>query len=65
MGECDELDPVIQQLAQCLQVDLPGLVTFDHVNLRPGALGDLQKRDVVAGIFVGRGHDTIAGGEAQ
>ena len=52
-------------LAQCLQVHLPGLVAFHHADLGAGTLRHLQKCDVVAGVFVGRGHDTIARRETQ
>ena len=65
VGERDQLDPIVEQPPQGLQVHLSGLVALHYANLGPGTLRHLQKRDVVACVFVGRGHDAIAGGKAQ
>src|ERR1700736_5279006 len=65
MGEGNQLDAIVEQVPQSLQVDLSGCVALHHANFSPGSLRHLQERDVVAGVFVGRSHDAVAGSEAQ
>ncbi len=65
VGERDQLDPIVEQPLQGLQIHLSSLVAFHDADLGSGAPRDLQKSDVVAGVFIGRGHDAIAWGESQ
>ena len=61
MHYADELDALVDQVAQCRDIELPVLVVGGHGDLDLVAPRRLQVRDEVAAVFRSAGEDAVPG----